>query len=69
MKKILTIAVITLAFASCKKDYTCTCKVASVTVATIKANSTNNSATAWCSGIQTEMNSGSSGTNATCSVQ
>lgn len=25
MKKVLSIAVIALAFASCKKDYTCTC--------------------------------------------
>jgi hypothetical protein len=27
MKKIFALAIVVLAFASCKKDYTCTCKV------------------------------------------
>jgi hypothetical protein len=34
MKKVLTIGLLVLALASCKKDYTCECTIAGVTVPT-----------------------------------
>lgn len=70
MKKTLTLAVATLLSAafmtSCKKDYTCTCKVLGQTVTVAIGKAKKKDAESTCTAAQTTYKMGDP--NATCSL-